>query len=161
MMFQMPRLDTVVAQWRSFTRNDQVVLSALALIIGAAVGYGTIGFRLLLGLVQEIFYGCSSYKVATLAAGLEWWHVLFAPAVGGLLVGVILKYLTPGGNAEGVAQVIEAGSLRGSKLTLRRGLAVATVSATAIVVSNSSTMLGHASPSLSLRFVRSLQGSCP
>ena len=60
---------------------------------------------------------------------LEWWHVLFAPAVGGLLVGVILKYLTPGGNAEGVAQVIEAGSLRGSKLTLRRGLAVATVSA--------------------------------
>ncbi|MBH63776.1 MAG: chloride channel protein [Alphaproteobacteria bacterium] len=132
MTFQIPRLDAVVAQWRSFARNDQVVLSALALIIGAAVGYGTIGFRLLLGLIQEVFIGFSSHKVATLAAELEWWHVLLAPAAGGLFVGLFLKYLTPGGNAEGVAQVIEAGSLRGGKLTLRRGLAVATVSAASL-----------------------------
>ena len=34
----------------------------------------------------------------------------------------------PGGKAEGVAQVMEAGSLRGGRLTLRRGLAAAAVS---------------------------------
>ena len=72
MTFQMPRLDAVAAQWRSFAGNDQVVLSILALVIGAAVGYGTIAFRYLLGLIQEFFYGFSSHQIATLAADLDW-----------------------------------------------------------------------------------------
>ena len=132
MTFHMPQLDAVAARWRSFAGNDQVVLSILALVIGAAVGYGTIAFRYLLGLVQEFFYGFSSHQVATLAANLEWWHILLAPTAGGLLVGLFLHFVTPGGKAEGVAQVMEAGSLRGAKLTLGRGLAAAAVSVTSL-----------------------------
>ena len=49
MTFRPPRLDVVTARWRSFAGNDQVVLSALAAVVGVAVGYGAIGFRLLLG----------------------------------------------------------------------------------------------------------------
>ena len=132
MTSQLPRLDAVAARWRSFAANDQVVLSALALVIGVAVGYGTIGFRLLLGLVQEVFYGFSAQQVATLADNLAWWHVLLAPAAGGLVVGLLLQFMVPGRKAEGVAQVMEAGSLRGGRLTLRKGLAVAAVSAASL-----------------------------
>lgn len=128
MTFHMPRLDAVAARWRSFAGNDQVVLSILALVIGATMGYGTIAFRYLLGLIQEVFYGFSSHQVATLAANLEWWHILLAPTAGGFLVGLFLQFVMPGGKAEGVAQVMEAGSLRGGRLTLRRGLAAAAVS---------------------------------
>ena len=123
-----PRLDAVTARWRSFAGNDQVVLSALAAVIGVAVGYGAIGFRLLLASIQEIFYGFSSQQVATLADDLAWWHVLFAPAAGGLVVGLLLRFLVPGRRAEGVAQVMEAGALRGGRLTPGKGLAVAVVS---------------------------------
>ena len=123
-----PRLDAVTARWRSFAGNDQVVLSALAAVIGVAVGYGAIGFRLLLASIQEVFYGFSSQQVATLADDLAWWHVLFAPAAGGLVVGLLLRFLVPGRRAEGVAQVMEAGALRGGRLTPGKGLAVAAVS---------------------------------
>lgn len=128
MAFHMPRLDAVAAKWRSFASNDQVVLSILALIIGAAMGYGTIGFRYLLGQIQELYYGFSSHQFATFTASLEWWHILLAPAAGGLLVGLFLQFVMPGQKAEGVAQVMEAGSLRGGRMTLGRGLAAAAVS---------------------------------
>ena len=104
------------------------MLSALAAVVGVAVGYGAIGFRLLLGWIQEIFYGFSSQQVATLAGDLAWWHVLLAPAAGGLVVGLLLRFLVPGRAAEGVAQVIEAGALRGGRLTPGKGFAVAAVS---------------------------------
>ncbi len=132
MTFRVPRLDAVAARWRSFAGNDQIVLSVLALVIGVAVGYGTIGFRLVLGLIQEVFYGFSSQRVATLADDLAWWHILLAPAAGGLVVGLLLRFLVPGRRAEGVAQVMEAGSLRGGRLTPGRGLAVAAVAATSL-----------------------------
>lgn len=128
MTFHMPRLDTVVAQWRSFAKNDQVILSVLAIVIGVAVGYGTIGFRYALGQVQALLYGFSSQQVATLAGNLEWWHILLAPAAGGLVVGLFLQFVMPGGRAESVAQVMEAGALRGGRLSVRRGLGAAAVS---------------------------------
>ena len=132
MTFHMPRLDAVAAQWRSFAGNDQVVLSVLALVIGVAVGYGTIGFRYILGVIQEVFYGFSSQQFATLTADLDWWHILLAPAAGGLLVGLFLQFIMPGGSAEGVAQVVESGSLRGGRLSIGRGLAAAAVSAASL-----------------------------
>ena len=128
----MPRLDAVAGRWRSFARNNQVVLSVLALVIGVAMGYGTIAFRYALGVVQDVFYGFSSQEFTTLTADLEWWHILLAPAVGGLLVGLFLQFVVPGSRAEGVAHVVEAGSLRGGRLSVGKGLAAAAVSAVSL-----------------------------
>ena len=44
-------LGLLTLRWRRFTRNDQVILTALAVVIGVAVAYGTIGFRELLAAV--------------------------------------------------------------------------------------------------------------
>ena len=39
--------------WHRLTHNDQLVLAALALVVGTAAGYGSIAFRGLAGLIQE------------------------------------------------------------------------------------------------------------
>lgn len=124
---QQPDMD--IEKWHNFTRNDQVILSLLAIIIGVCVGYGTIGFRFLLGHVQGLLYGSSSQHLASVASNLEWWQILLAPAAGGLFVGLFLQFVMPGKKAESVAQVIEAGALRGGNIPIGRGVGAAIVSA--------------------------------
>ena len=55
---------------RRLGRNDQMVLSVLAVAIGAAAGGAAILFRQGIAGVQWLFYGFSGRSVATLAAEL-------------------------------------------------------------------------------------------
>jgi CIC family chloride channel protein len=134
MAITLPSAGAIARQWRKISQNDQVILSLCAVATGLAAGYGAIGFRWLIGAVQHLFYGFGSENVATLAAGLPWWQILLGPAVGGLLVGLFLKYLMPGGQPQGVAQVIEAASLRGGRMTLKEGIGATVVSAASLGV---------------------------
>ncbi len=64
-------------------RNDQLLLSALALLIGLAAGLAATAFRYAIEGVQRLTFGFGGEKVATLAAGLAWWHLLLVPTAGG------------------------------------------------------------------------------
>jgi len=57
---------------------------------------------------------------------------MLVPTAGGFLIGLFLKFVMPGGQAQGVAQVIEAGALRGGHIGLDRGLGAAAVSAASL-----------------------------
>ncbi len=111
-----------------------MILTLLAALIGIAVAYAAILFRLGVGLVQSGALGFSSERVYTLAAELPWWRLLLAPALGGLAIGLFLEFLMPGKRPQGVAEVIEAGALRGGRLPLKDGLAAAVVSAASLGV---------------------------
>jgi CIC family chloride channel protein len=117
-----------------FGRNDQVVLSVLAVVIGAAAGAAAIGFRSTIDLVQWCFYGWRDGEIASLAAQLPWWHLLLAPALGGLAIGLFVTFLMPGRRPQGVAQVIEANALQGGRMSLTTGIKAAVVSAASIGV---------------------------
>ena len=119
---------------RRILRNDQLVLALLAVVIGAAASAGAIGFRLLLGGVQFLGFGFSSERVATLASGLPWWQILLVPCIGGLAVGLLLRYVMPGQAPLGVPDVMEASALRGARMSLGAGLTAACVSATSLGV---------------------------
>ena len=93
---------------KRFGRNDQFILSVLAVVIGGASGGAAIVFRQAIDGVQWLFYGFSSQNVATLAAGLPFWHVLLAPALGGLLIGLFIYFFMPGRRPQAVPDVIEA-----------------------------------------------------
>ena len=118
-----------------FARNEQLVLSVLAAIIGVVVAYGAIGFLALITLLQELTFTTDLTfasileRIYLFSSSLPWWHVMLVPTVGGFLIGLFLKFVMPGGQAQGVAQVIEAGALRGGHIGMDRGLAAATVSA--------------------------------
>ncbi|NIO41965.1 MAG: hypothetical protein GTO41_18440 [Burkholderiales bacterium] len=91
---------------RRAIRHEQSVIFVLAALIGIAAGYATIGFRELIGLFQLISYGSVSEAFfASVVASLPWWHVLFGPAIGGLMIGLFVHYVMPGRRNHGVADV--------------------------------------------------------
>ncbi len=125
---------TTVSSLKKFGRNDQVILSVLALVIGVAAGLAETAFRSSIALVQELGYGFSSEKVASLAASLPWWQLLLVPSVGGLLIGCFIHFFMPGRRPQGVAQVIESSALHGGRMSLTLGIKSAVVSAASIGV---------------------------
>jgi chloride channel protein, CIC family len=122
----------LVQTWRRVTRNDQLVLFLLAVVIGTAAGYGALLFRLLTAGAQTLLFGHASERVAEKASLLPWWQVLLAPTLGGLAIGLVVYHLMPGRRPHAVADVIEASALRGGRMALGVGCGAALVSAASI-----------------------------
>ncbi|MEX2642089.1 MAG: chloride channel protein [Acetobacterales bacterium] len=132
---------------RRFLRNDLLVLAAVAVVIGGVAGCGAIALREAIVLTQYLFYGDGSERLLSLAIYLPWWHVLLAPAAGGLLVGLFLQYVMPGQRPRSVADVVAASAVQGSHIPLRVGIAAAIVNAFSIGVGAS---VGREGPAVHL-----------
>ncbi|MCY3830859.1 MAG: hypothetical protein OXF89_17180, partial [Rhodospirillaceae bacterium] len=82
---------TRLAQLARAIRGEEMQIALLALLVGALAGYAAVGFRLLIGWIQFLFYGEAAEKLYSTALGLPWWQVLLAPAACGLLVGLFIR----------------------------------------------------------------------
>ncbi len=127
-------LENFLHSLRRFGRNDQLILSVLAVVIGAAAGGAAVVFRYGIGLIQQAGFGFSSESVATLAAALPWWQILAVPTIGGLLVGLFIYHFMPNRRPQGVPHVIEATALQDGRMSLMVGLKAALASAASIGV---------------------------
>lgn len=123
---------------RSLTRRlrggDEITMAGLAVLVGVAAGYGSVGFRLAIDGIQFTVYGSAADSVLSAARELDWWHRLLAPAVGGLGVGLLIHFLMPERRPQGVADVIAVRAAHGGRMRLRDGLAQALASAASIGV---------------------------
>ncbi len=119
------RLSAFARGWRGALRREPLTLSVLAVVIGTASAYGAIAFHTMITLFQRSVFGASDESLASFAASLPWWHVVLAPTLGGLAIGVFIHVALPGGRYQGVAEVIEAGALRGGRIEIRAGLGAA------------------------------------
>jgi CIC family chloride channel protein len=117
---------------RRATQSGQVVMSALAFAVGGGVGCAVIIFRETIALVQGAAFGTASERLFTHIDKLPWWQVVAVPAIGGFIVGLLVKYLMPGKRPEGVADVIEAGALRGGRMSGLTGIKAALINACSI-----------------------------
>ncbi len=115
-------------------RSSPLILSVLAVVIGVAAAIAAIAFRSAIDLIQRTTFGFGGERVATLAAGLDWWHIVLVPAAGGLAIGLFVHHFMPDRRPLGVADVIEASAFRGGRMALKDGLKAAVVSATSIGV---------------------------
>jgi len=122
----------MLVRWRRFRRNDQVVLLVMAVVLGVASAYGAIGFRYLIGFVQWGAFGTQSEALLDYLVGLPEWRIVLAPAAGGLLVGLFIRYATHDKRPLGVADVIEGAALKGGRMSLRAGLGAAAISAVSL-----------------------------
>ena len=117
---------------RRLWRNDQFLLGVLAVVLGVAAAYGAIAFRTLISMVQWSALSTSSEDLLKFTVGLPWWQIVLAPALGGLIVGLIVRFFTAEQRPLAVADVIEAAALRSGRMSLSSGLKAAVVSAISI-----------------------------
>ena len=128
------RLLATAGRWtipnlKQFQESRQPVVWLLAPLIGLATGLAAIGFRLAIGVFQLPWLHDMSENVAQAARAQPWWVVTLAPAAGGLLVGLMLRYVLTAKRTDAVPDVMEARVNAGRGLNLRQGLLSALASA--------------------------------
>ncbi len=133
--------------FRRFIRNDQLILSVLAVIVGAAAAFGTVLMRLIITELHDTFFGTDGGSLIAAVAEAPWWQVLIVPSFGGLVIGLFIYYIMPDRRHQGVASVIEASALRGGRMSFRAGLGAAVASIGSIGVG---TSVGREGPAVHL-----------
>ncbi len=101
-------------------RHESFYLGVLAVIIGVLAGYGALAVRLGIEVVSEWWVHAPTWSAAIHAT--PWYVYIFAPVCGGLLVGLINKYILPANEAKVIPGVIEALSERGGYLSPRKSI---------------------------------------
>ena len=141
------RLNRILMRLRRIVRNDQLILSILAVFVGVAAGGGVIAIRELIDLIQGLTLGGTSENLISIVFTLPWWQTLFTPAIGGLMVGLFIYYCIPGQKPLSVAKVIEASALQGGRMSFRAGIGAAIASSISIGVGGS---VGREGPAIHL-----------
>jgi CIC family chloride channel protein len=116
-----------------FLKHEYVILSLLALIVGVAGGFGAIIFRAMILFIQTIFYASGTPLDNTLG-----YLVILAPAIGGLIVGLIVYFFAREAKGHGVPEVMEAIAMRGGNIRPRVAV-VKTIASSICIGSGGST----------------------
>jgi CIC family chloride channel protein len=124
-------------------KSEQLVLSILALIVGALAGGGTILFRDALLFFQALFFGTDAEALHRHLSSVPNWQLIMAPTVGGLIVGIFIYKFLPDKRAHGVADVIDAVSFNDARMSTRCGIKSAFASAVSL---GSGASLGREGP---------------
>ena len=125
-------LSRLFVRLRRITQSGQMALTILAFLVGGGAGGLVVLFREAITWVQTLGFGTGSERLFSHLATLPWWQIVAVPAGGGLIVGLLVKYLMEEQRPEGVADVIEAGALRGGRMSGLTGLKVALINACSI-----------------------------
>jgi CIC family chloride channel protein len=108
--------------------NQNIRMNLIAIAIGVVAGLGAVGFRIAIWVVQELFYGTAldpgnvAFQLIavpnlfSVLAPLGDLRLLVLPALGGLLVGVVIVLTTPEVRGHGVPNVLEAMLVRGGRI---------------------------------------------
>jgi len=86
-------------------------MAILATLVGLAGGFGAIGFRMLIDLVQSLAYGGKG-DLLELVLATPWYMKLIVPAAGGLVVGPLVYFFAREAKGHGVPEVMEAVAIR-------------------------------------------------
>jgi CIC family chloride channel protein len=122
----------LLMRWRRSLRQVQATrLVVLPCCTGALTGGATILFVELVNLVQRVALGSSAAPLHALAA-LPWYHIALVPALGGLVLGPLVRLLAPEAEGHGVPEVIEAVMVGGGRI--RRRVAAVKSLASAVTI---------------------------
>jgi CIC family chloride channel protein len=108
-------------------------MTVLAVIVGVAGGFGAVGFRLLINLFQTIAYG-SPEELLTVLQTIPWYIKVWVPALGGLVVGLLVYFLAREAKGHGVPEVMEAVAMRSG--VIRKRVVVVKLLASAVSISS-------------------------
>jgi CIC family chloride channel protein len=122
------QISNLFKKWRL---EEHLTLYLLAIAVGILGGYGAILFRLLIKVSQFIFYQ-DSKDFLSFAHKIPFYLKVLIPALGGLVVGLIVRWGPEKTRGHGVPELIEAVVIRGGRISWR--MATARVSAAAVTI---------------------------
>jgi len=111
--------------------NEHTIMAVMAVIVGLAGGFGAVGFRYLISVVQTIAYG-SPAELLGVVKTMPWYAKFWIPALGGLVVGPLVYFLAREAKGHGVPEVMEAVALKGGVIRKRIVLVKSLASAISI-----------------------------
>jgi len=103
----------------------------LAILIGVLAGYGAVLFKYVLKLMQWAFYQ-NSEDFIYFADAVPLWMKIGVPALGGLVVGIVVSNFASEAKGHGVPEVMQAIALRGGRI--RKRVAAAKIFASAVTI---------------------------
>ncbi len=121
----------IVTNTADFVAGRQPLVWLLAFGVGVVVALAAVMFRLAIGLFQLPWLRTMSENVVTATEKLHFSLILGAPIVGGLIVGLCLKYI-PRQRTSSVAEVMEARARGGRGLPFWHGLSSALLTAVSL-----------------------------
>lgn len=104
-----------------FTTNPRVfIIIALALVVGAAGAGAAWALLKLIALVNNLVW-TGRFGVADVhpALGSPWWWILLAPALGGLVIGLMARFGSEKIRGHGIPEAIEAILIGSSRMRLK------------------------------------------
>jgi CIC family chloride channel protein len=106
--------------FRTSISHKTMQLIFLAAVVGVISAFIAIGFRYLLFFFQNLFFyqEVSGAEVSPIHHELGLW-VIIVPAIGGIIVGLITKFVAGEAKGHGVPEVMESISLHGGKMRPR------------------------------------------
>lgn len=90
----------------------ELILMGTALVVGVSTGIGAVIFRYLIQAVAWIGYDW----IPSISPNDSKAYVVFVPAIGGLLVGLLVYFFAREAKGHGVPEVMEAVALRGGRI---------------------------------------------
>lgn len=111
--------------------SEHTFMVVIAVIIGVLGGFGAILLRYSIRFFQAIFFGSWNYSL-DYALHLNWYHKLFAPAIGGLIIGPVVYYFSREAKGHGVPEVMESLILKAG--AIRPRVIIAKVFASAVCI---------------------------
>lgn len=100
---------------RNDSQSATVTLVLFAVSIGIGAGFGAVVFRKMITLFHVLAFGLTGSALHFLGE----WSAVFAPVVGGLLVGPIVYFFAREAKGHGVPEVIAAIALHGGRIRPR------------------------------------------
>ncbi|MDQ6975386.1 MAG: chloride channel protein [Mariprofundaceae bacterium] len=101
-------------------RHESFHLGMLAVVIGVLAGYGALAVRMGIEAISEWWVHAPTWSAAIHLT--PWYIYILAPVCGGLMVGLINKYILPANEAKVIPGVIESLSERGGYLSPRKSI---------------------------------------
>ena len=112
-------------------KSPMLQINILAAVTGACAALMTWIFISMSKGIQSIFYG-DSFIHNSLEGSDREWLIIFIPALGGLIAGIIIEYWSKDAKGAGVPIVMEAVAVKKARLSAKRAVAKWFASATCI-----------------------------
>ena len=119
------------SRFKGVMKSPMLQLNVLAAITGASAAILTWIFISMTGLMQSLFYGDSLVQNDILGSDKPW-LIIFIPALGGLIAGLIIEYWSKEAKGVGVPLVMESVAFKQARLSAKQGLAKCVAAITSV-----------------------------